>query len=73
MIARSSPARRSAALPIGTRRGALAAEPLLDARIAVERDVLVVEDRIGIGHGAGHQRARVVRRRGHDDLQPGVR
>ena len=33
--------------------------------------MLVVEHRIGIGDGARHQRARVGRRRGHDDLQAG--
>ena len=50
-------------------RRRIAAKHLLDARIAVERDVLVVEDRIRIGDGARHQRSRVVRRRGDDDLQ----
>ena len=34
---------------------------LLDTRIAIERDVFVIQDRIGIGDGRGHQRARVFR------------
>ena len=63
MIARSSPARRSAARPSGIGVGRRVGERLLDARIAIERDVLVVEHRIGIGDGGRHQRARVVRRR----------
>ena len=53
------------------RRRRLGREPLLDARIAIERDVLVVEHGIRIRHGGRHQRARVGRRRRHDDLQPG--
>ena len=69
MIARSSPARRSAALPMRQRRRRVVRQRLLDPRIAIERDVLVVEHRIGIGDGARHQRARVLRRRRHDDLQ----
>ena len=55
------------------RGGRRVGERLLDARIAIERDVLVVEHRIGIGDRRRHQRARVVRRRRHDDLQAGVR
>ena len=51
------------------RRRRRLAEHLLDARIAVERDVLVVEHRIGIGDRRRHQPARVFRRRRHDDLQ----
>jgi hypothetical protein len=53
------------------RRRRSVANRLPDARIAIERDVLVVQDRIRIGDGRRHQRARVVGRRGHDDLQPG--
>ena len=52
------------------RRGCGVAETLLDARVAVERDVLVVEHRVGIGHGARHQRAGVRGRRRHHDLEP---
>ncbi len=51
------------------RRRRRVAEGLADPRIAVERNVLVIEDRIRIGDGRRHQRARVVRRRRHDDLQ----
>ena len=51
------------------RRRRVSRQHLLDARIAIERDVLVVQHRIRIGDGGGHQRARVFRRRGHDDLQ----
>ena len=71
MIARSSPARRSAALPIGMGAGASSGSSLLDARIAVQRDVLEVENRIRIGDGRRHQRARILRRRRNDDLQAG--
>ena len=66
-------------VPVAPQRGAadrnagrrLGREHLLDARIAVERDVLVVEDGIRIGHRARHERARVGGRRRHDDLEPG--
>ena len=71
MIARSSPSRRSAARPIGIPARRLGGKDLLDPRIAIERDVLVVENRIGIGDGARHECARVGGRRGHDDLQSG--
>ena len=67
-----SPARRSAALPIGTGGGA-SSEPLLDPRIAIERDVLVIEHGIRIGDGAGHQRARVGGVEGTTIFSPGVR
>jgi hypothetical protein len=40
-------------------------------RIAVQRDVLVVEDGIGIRHRRRHQRARVVRSRRRHDLEAG--
>ena len=46
-------------------------EPLLDPRIAIERDVLVIEHRIGIGDRSGHQRPRIGRRGRHDDLEAG--
>ena len=71
MIARSSPARRSAAVPIGIGAGRLVVSACLIRGIAVERDVLVVQDRIRIGDGGRHQRARVRRRRRDDDLQSG--
>ena len=70
-MTRSSPSRRSAARPIGSGAGASSRERLLDTRIAIERDVLEEEHRIGIGNGARHQRARVRRRRRHHDLQAG--
>src|SRR6266516_97437 len=40
-------------------------------RIAVQRDVFVIQDRIGIGDRGCHQRACVVRRARHDDFQSG--
>ena len=55
-------------MPIGIGAGRFGSTCLI-ARIAIERDVLVVQDRIGIGDGRGHQRARVFGRRRHDDLQ----
>jgi hypothetical protein len=55
------------------RRRPLLRKELLDPGIAVERDVLVVEDRVRIGDGRGEQRTRVGRGRGDDDLRPGVR
>ena len=71
---RSPDGRRIAATPPGRAGSATAAprvEQLPDPRIAVERDVLVVQHRIGIGDGGRHQRARVVRRRRNDDLDAG--
>jgi hypothetical protein len=37
---------------------------------AAERDVLVEEDRVRVGHRGPEEGPRVVRRRGDDDLQP---
>ena len=51
------------------RRGWLGGQNLLHTRIAIERDVLVVEHRIRIGHRRRHQPARVLGRRRHDNLQ----
>ena len=70
MIARSvaRPAQRG--LPNRHRRRRRVVQHLLDPRIAVERDVLVVEDRIGIRDRARHERPRIGRRGRHDDLQP---
>ena len=44
---------------------------LLDPRIAVERDVLEVENGIRVGDSRRHQRTRVLRRRWHHDFQSG--
>ena len=54
---------------------AAAASPssLLDARIAIERDVLVVEDRIGIGDGAAISARASCGVDGTTIFRPGVR
>jgi hypothetical protein len=70
-MARSSPARAKSGLAQGDRRRRIVGEQLFDAWIAIERDVLVIQHRIRIGHGRRHQRARVVWSRRDDDLQPG--
>ena len=56
------------------RRRRRVGERLLDARIAIERDVLVVEDRIGIGDGATPSaRARRAASTATTIFSPGVR
>ncbi len=54
-----------------SRRRRLGGHPLFDPRIAVERDVFVVEHGIRIRDGRRHHRAGVERRGRHDDLQTG--
>ena len=65
----SPPARRKRGLADRHRRRRVCRQRLLDPRIAIERDVLVIQHRIGIGDGGGHQRARVFGRRRDHDLQ----
>ena len=53
----------------GKRSGRLVGQKLPDARVAVERDVLVVEDGVGVGDRGRKERARIGGRGRHDDLQ----
>jgi hypothetical protein len=68
-MARSEPARRRAARPSWRGAGGSSGSAA-GSGVAIESDVLVEEDRIGVGDCGGEQRPGVLRGRGHDDLQP---